>query len=495
MKHRVLIWVLLGALLIAHELYFFGYTVDEAYISARYARNLKDGMGLVLNPSERVEGYTNFLLVVSQALVPHRGESAMLFTKGLCMACSLVSLWLLTGLALRHHGSLLGATLGGLLFVVNGAVAVSAVTGLETHLFCVLVTGGCVAYLRGERRRELLSASLFAVSCLVRPEGFLFSAVTLLHLWVRDRRRAVRWVCLWTSLVLPLVLWRRAYYGAWVPNTFFAKTGGGLHQVSRGAGYLKSFLNEYGRIGLFSLAVLPFLRARIDWRRSYQLAVLSPYLVYVAYTGGDWIPHFRLIVPILPLLFSLLGEGISIVVRPVLAGHGAWRPARASVLVALLGLLVFDVGNQSYYLHMGTDLWAKGYRHAHRFMGDWLREEAAQKGAVALMDIGIVSYFSHRNVVDITGLTEPWIARAEGGWLKKSYPVAHLLDLEPAYIILVSRGKLPEEGFSSSFPIDQRIFDDPGFRESYEFLFARDAFYAKEPHDFGYYLNLFERKQ
>jgi arabinofuranosyltransferase len=350
------------------------------------------------------------------------------------------------------------------------------------------------AYLKGARRSELLSAGLFGLSCLVRPEGLLFSGITLLHLLIRDRRRAVRWACLWVSLVIPLVLWRRAYYGEWVPNTFFAKTGGGLRQVSRGVGYLKSFLNEYGRIGLFFLAVLPFLRGRVDWRRSYQLTALAPYLVYVAYTGGDWIPHFRLIVPVLPLLFAVLGEGISTVVRPLLEGRGSWRSSRIAILLVLLGLLVFDVANQSYYLHMGTELWAKGYRHAHRFVGDWLRHEAPESGPVALMDIGIVSYYSERDIIDITGLTEPWIAHAPGGWLKKTYPVARLLALKPAYVVLVSRGELASEGFSSSFPIDQRIFDDPGFRDSYQFLFARDAFYAKEPHDFGYYLNVFERQ-
>ena len=35
--------------------------VDDAYISFRYADNLARGLGLVYNPGERVEGYSNFL--------------------------------------------------------------------------------------------------------------------------------------------------------------------------------------------------------------------------------------------------------------------------------------------------------------------------------------------------------------------------------------------------------------------------------------------------
>nr|MBC8422663.1 hypothetical protein [bacterium] len=34
---------------------------EDAFISFRYAANLLDGHGLVFNPGERVEGYTNFL--------------------------------------------------------------------------------------------------------------------------------------------------------------------------------------------------------------------------------------------------------------------------------------------------------------------------------------------------------------------------------------------------------------------------------------------------
>ena len=41
--------------------------VDDAYISLRYAANWAGGRGLVFNPGERVEGYTNFLWVLIEA--------------------------------------------------------------------------------------------------------------------------------------------------------------------------------------------------------------------------------------------------------------------------------------------------------------------------------------------------------------------------------------------------------------------------------------------
>ena len=40
---------------------------DDQMVSMRYARNLVDGQGLVFNPGERVEGYSNFLWTMVMA--------------------------------------------------------------------------------------------------------------------------------------------------------------------------------------------------------------------------------------------------------------------------------------------------------------------------------------------------------------------------------------------------------------------------------------------
>jgi len=40
---------------------------DDAFISFRYARNLVDGLGLVFNAGEYVEGYTNLLWTLAIA--------------------------------------------------------------------------------------------------------------------------------------------------------------------------------------------------------------------------------------------------------------------------------------------------------------------------------------------------------------------------------------------------------------------------------------------
>src|SRR5574341_680160 len=58
-------WLLLTGTFLAHNLFYFfalgSDATDDAYISFRYAQNAIRGYGLVFNPGERVEGFTNFL--------------------------------------------------------------------------------------------------------------------------------------------------------------------------------------------------------------------------------------------------------------------------------------------------------------------------------------------------------------------------------------------------------------------------------------------------
>ena len=61
---RNLILAAAVAAVLATGLWWFHYMPDDAYIGLRYARNLSVGEGLVFNPGERVEGYTNFLWVI-----------------------------------------------------------------------------------------------------------------------------------------------------------------------------------------------------------------------------------------------------------------------------------------------------------------------------------------------------------------------------------------------------------------------------------------------
>jgi arabinofuranosyltransferase len=72
------------------SLVHFEFMLDDPFISFRYARNLLDGHGLVFNPGERVEGYSNFLWIILLTPFMKLGFDPVVASKvlGLCSARS-----------------------------------------------------------------------------------------------------------------------------------------------------------------------------------------------------------------------------------------------------------------------------------------------------------------------------------------------------------------------------------------------------------------------
>ncbi|HWR98315.1 MAG TPA: hypothetical protein VN317_07805, partial [Candidatus Methanoperedens sp.] len=163
------------ALFLAHALCSWGWMQDDAYITFRYARNLAGGQGLVFNPGERVEGYTNFLWVLFAAASESLGIPSARTMPFVGLACGAA-----TVLLLFFFGRRLASASGpprrwagapaALLLALSPGFALYAVTGLETPLFTALVLASAVAAALG---RPLAFAAACSLAFLVRPEAAL----------------------------------------------------------------------------------------------------------------------------------------------------------------------------------------------------------------------------------------------------------------------------------------------------------------------------------
>lgn len=168
----------------------WSFTIDDAYISYRYAHNLARGWGLVYNYGERIEGYTNFLWTLILAGLDVVGVDLDLGAKVLGASSALMSLWLLYRLAERVRRFTLLPCLATWVLASSMTFSGYAVFGLETPFFVMLVLAGAVAFLGeedGERAAEGWSAVpwsgvLFGLAGLTRPEAPLFIGLFMLML-------------------------------------------------------------------------------------------------------------------------------------------------------------------------------------------------------------------------------------------------------------------------------------------------------------------------
>jgi hypothetical protein len=413
---------------------------DDAFISFHYARNLVAGHGLVFNPGERVEGYTNFLWTMLAAFTIWLGGDPVFwgYAAGIVIGLAIVLVVYriaasLVGLGWGLAAALLVASSQSLLvYTARGA-------GMETGFFALLVLLGSGMYLSAYRTRRLqryiFTGVIFALAALTRPEGVMVFGLTVGHAFLvamfgesnagessRARtalRSALPLITSFLALFAPYFVWRSWYYGDLLPNTFYAKTGGGVQQWLRGLDYVVDFVFIFGGPLLLLAAVAP-LAALADRssKRTWRAALMTPaaylwlicgvYTAYIVYVGGDHFPGERFFVPILPLLAVLIVNSLSALTLSAVARRAPRVAyATATIAVAMAAWLGLNRGEALEQRVVGNDesvwIWAD--------LGTWLNRNAPPDASVAAGGIGAIAYYSQRVTIDLHGLTDRHIAR------------------------------------------------------------------------------------
>jgi len=411
--------LLLGAVIVAlagafvYADRFLWNSVDDAYIFMRYADNWLAGHGPVFNPGERVEGYTSFgwlaMLTGLMGLgIP--GPAAVKVLAGLFGVGTVVLTWLL-GRRLGGERSWAGPGAAWLV-ALNGSFQFWHLAGaMETGALAACLAGGFYLLLGREgadkrhRGGELLGAgALFGLGFLVRPEGALFALAGLAWLVFRKDRswpRVFIFLAPLAALAGGQLLFRLLYYGDWVPNTFYVKTGLNWRLAERGLGDLGWFL-------LFTappLACLAAVRWRNQGRRLWpMLAGTAAYWLFFVIIGGDWMV-FRLLVPTLPLVF----------VASALGAERLLERLPRKKLTVPAALVVFFAGSWALSTFWSepaitfSDL--RYYSERLHATARWLGENADLDDTVAVTIAGVIPYFTGLETVDMLGLSDAHIAR------------------------------------------------------------------------------------
>ena len=349
------------ALLAGHAVIYW-FLTDDSYISFRYARNLAHGFGLVFNPGhEPVEGYSNFLYVLVLAafdamhIIPERMAHVLSGAATIALWGSVAWFGLRRAVADVTHAWV--GLLPVFLLAATRSVAVWSSSGLETRWFEALLVGGALrwiveleASLAGRRSRPI-AAWLFALATLTRPDGLLLSACAFgagfLVLLRARRLNVARFAVMlvpFTVIVGGHFLWRHAYYGYWLPNTYYAKVGGRTWWSS-GREYLEAFSLEYGV--LLWLPLLAFgVRYHVRRGTGYQpfvfAALVLVHALYITAIGGEHF-EYRPYDLYFPFAYRQLADGV----RGLLAGRRVAFPVVAAYL-ALVGIGIWELPWQSH---------------------------------------------------------------------------------------------------------------------------------------------------
>jgi len=371
---------------------------DDAFISYRYAENLFNGNGLVFNPGEAVEGYSNFLYTLM--MVPgfflgyeHVYLFSLTINTMLLVACCFVFQYPIK----REFGTLY-AWVGSAMLALTPALWANAATGLESMLvlFLFLLTWALLSQTK-PRVAWLCIAALAAILC--RVDGFILPLLAALCLWLDGRRGLGYRLALFVFVVMSIyTLWRIFYYNDYIANTYHAKIAGDIFErikVGFQILYGQSICN--GVVLYAALAIMSAVLCRgVISKNLFPLVYLVFSLLYFLYIGGD-IYYERFLLAVFPvgIFFTLLMSSRT---------ESRWIKIILPLAAVLASLLVAFQGGRFAYQSKNYDMW----NNLGRFLAT-----VEPDSLLAIDAAGKVPYYSNLPTLDMLGLNDRHIGQRD----------------------------------------------------------------------------------
>jgi hypothetical protein len=238
---------------------------DDAYIFLVYAKNLFSGNGLTFN-GDYVQGFSSIAWpwIIS---LPHLAGFSL--PKAMELSSFLSAVFTIASILLV--GRKLGLTIAqsivpALALALTGDFAFYAGNGLEAVLFSgIVLLSASLLWTNTpcETLKKNSTLIILFLAPLIRPEGALIVAIVTGWLTYESRnisataKLTIKLFLLWAPIIISL----RYFYGYWLPNTFYAKSGAGLSNLGQGIQYLWLFSSYY-----FPITILLVLSFTMKWK-------------------------------------------------------------------------------------------------------------------------------------------------------------------------------------------------------------------------------------
>jgi hypothetical protein len=469
-------------------------TIDDAFITFRYARNLLAGSGFVFNAGQRVLGTTTPLYTLVMAGLAGGSLTSnypwlALLVNALADAAACL---LLVRLGERLSGSRAVGLGTALLWAISPMSVTFAIGGMETSVFVLLLVATAHLYVAGRTRATAVAGALLL---LTRPDGALLLAPIGLDLVIRQarqRRFPTAEAAAFLAVVLPWVIFASLYFGSPIPHSITAKSlAYDLHPLEALVRLLQHYGTPFfennlaggywiliGFIVYLTLSLIGGLQMVRREPRAWPVAAF-PWIYFVVYAAANPLIFRWYLAPPLPFYFLLILIGI----HRLLSGTAA-RPVRAqrwmAVPVAVFTLLSLnawtwrpDHGPSTPAPQMAWHLLELYYTD----VGRALAPSVTSGTVVAAGDVGALGYYSGARILDTVGLMSPeasaYFPLASDLYASNyAIPPQLILDERPEYVVMLEiygrNGLLRDARFTDTYDlvrtIDTDIYGSQGLR-------------------------------
>lgn len=415
---------------------------DDAMISMRYAWNFAHGPGLVWNPGETVQGYTNLLMTLFMAVAALLlDKSAAVLAVQVSGAVLMVAVAFTTSgiagkiapnLPAQHQSPIRVLVFAGALAYYP--LAYWSLMGMETGLLTLLLLLGtyyALDYTDTLRASRLLWVAVFlGLAGLTRNDSTVFALLIWTFLMVSAMLSGISIHRLWpvgaafalyALFHIGQMYFQLATYGEWLPNTYTLKlTGMPLtDRVRSGVGFVLPFLIE---IGVLLPVVLIGLVLRRTGRKLLLAAMFAASLAYQIYVGGDPWAYWRIMSPTMPLLVTLFVTTLyeiitSMVESPLTPRAGPYHRVQAGLLspmvlvtmLTVVGLMVVNL-RFVYEIALISPPYQKEANLDNVNTAIALTQVTTPDATVGVYWAGAIPYYSGLRAIDFLGKSDRYIA-------------------------------------------------------------------------------------
>jgi hypothetical protein len=457
-RNRQALWIALGLAGLMSATLVFGFrqhgsSFDDAYITYRYARNIALGRGFVYNVGESVLGTTTPLYTLLLAGLSLIWPDLPLLSHTVGVLAWMLCVPLTYGIGQVGRPRTVGIAAAA--FIAVNPLFLN-VLGMETTLYILLILSTFYLHLREQPSWAALCAGL---AFLMRWDGILVVGVFLFAELLKERKTFFRASLVCMSIIVPWLAYSFVTFGSVFPNSFFAKVGQGWNQGLGGAeigsfgrGLWLLADSMYSENHLFILlpifAVLGLLSVLLNRARWWPLLLWT-----MTYLGGyialGVLRFGWYYTPLAPALALLVAEGIELATRPPSLRFGS--RARLVTFTTLLLVLCLLPNIDLLLRSRRTEMDVHSATYVQ--VGEWLKTHTPPSSSVALLEIGIIGFFSDRTVIDTMGLVSPEMVGHLENWRQTlEFAINYYW---PDYVVALERTAWAD------------IVNEPWFKEAY----------------------------
>lgn len=421
-KNHKMITGLLVLIAVFWSLIFIQFTVDDSYITFRYAKNLVEhGLWNWDLNNVRVEAYTNFLYAIL-AIIPEKiGINTPLFFKFIGVS----SIVYLSFRLYKLIDNKVFYFMALAFLLINPFVYIHAYSGLETPVFIVLLFELTVLLSISNNlssKNESVILAILLLLPMTRPEGALFSLVGFGLLLYKQRTiKSKSFFIGVLGIGIGYFIWRYQYFGLLFPNTFYIKSTQGF-SLSNVVMYLISNVHYF--IPAFTMI---FFVKNISFRLVLIAVIILNMLLYgnsdLQMNYADRFP-FQTFIPVFLALFVIVKN----------------RAPRILTLI-LVSYLLGGIPNNKWEL-TNTALYYPRIIQSHAKLGVALSQYKDENLSLMVGEAGMIPYFSEWHSYDFIGLADKYVGQ-------NGFSEEYAQEISPDLLIVYST-KPNEEGLQGS---------------------------------------------